>query len=136
MTCYSKMVLGGVSAVAMMMMAGVTQAQQAPGEVRIIGTEENVELNGSKGQLASLANPESGSQETAVVMETAELSDQPLMIALRFTQPLGETEMSYFGEEKQGQVEVTAQCTEVLIAEMPDGRQVAQGNDCTLVDYE
>ncbi|OSQ36146.1 hypothetical protein [Thalassospira mesophila] len=111
-------------------------AAPARKQVQILDTRKNIKVSGQKGQLAHLTNPDTGMKETAVVMETADLESKPIMIAMRLAHPLGEAELEYFDKNKPAAVALSAKCDEVLVAKMPSGRHIAQGNHCSLVDFK
>ncbi|AUG52190.1 hypothetical protein [Thalassospira marina] len=111
-------------------------SQPARKQVQILDTKQNVEITGKKGQLANLSNPDTGMKETAVVMETTDLESRPIMIAMRLEHPLGEAELEYFDKNSPGNVAISAKCQEVLVAQMPSGRHIAQGNQCNVTDFE
>ncbi|RCK43143.1 hypothetical protein TH25_22165 [Thalassospira profundimaris] len=104
-------------------------------QVQILDTQRNVEISGEKGQLARLTNPQTGIKEMAVLMQTADLDSQPIMIAMRLAHPLAEAELAYFDKNSPGNVSLSASCREVLVAKMPSGRHVAQGNQCNIVEF-
>ncbi|WP_339780820.1 hypothetical protein [uncultured Thalassospira sp.] len=112
------------------------ESQPAPKQVQILDTKENFEVSGNKGQLARLLNPQTGIRETAVVMETTDLENKPIMIAMRLEHPLGEAELAHFDKNKPANVALSAKCAEVLVAQMPGGRHIAQGNQCNVVGFD
>ncbi|WP_417844307.1 hypothetical protein [Thalassospira sp.] len=117
--------------------AGASGASEpARKQVKILDSKENFEVSGKKGQLAHLSNPDTGMKETAVVMETTDLENKPIMIAMRLEHPLAEAELEYFDKNKPADVALSAKCAEVLVAQMPSGRHIAQGNQCRVIEFE